>query len=248
MSKSKATHIGECQVCGSVQKLPEGVLAKHGYMVRFNCFEGTCWGSSHKPFEQDISLIEGAIARAKNDGFAELTYAQLLLNDWNPTQVWINIWNKGNWNVRGHSEWKQVKVEELENNHGTLMYREQSTVDNSPKADTLQRIETYGVYAQDPAERLLLQYRYLNTRYAEERIARAKQLRGYVYWQEKRIKGWKPTQLRLVPKEERKRCVVRLNGTTMSGRARHCNRPVVPGTAKCEQCTAMHRGREVLQP
>lgn len=245
MSNRKATHQGECQVCGSVQKLPEGVLSKHGYNVRFGFFEGTCWGAEHKPFEQDISLIESAIARATAQGVEALEGAALLLNDLNPTHVWVSIWNSGNHNVRAHSEWKLLPVGELENNHGTLMYREQSTVTNSPRADVLHRIETYGVYAQDPAERLRLQYQYLNKRYAEERIDRAKQLRSYVSWQAGRTRDWKPKKLKPVELVERKRCPVEIRGTTMSGRPRHCNSPVIPGTNKCERHTDP---REALQP
>lgn len=238
----KATHIGECQVCGSVQKLPEGVLAKHGYTVRFSFFEGTCWGSGHKPFEQDISLIKGAIERAKDDGISQLQTAQQLLNDWNPTHVWINIWNKGNWNVRGHNEWKHIKIEELTTEHGVLFYGVDAP---ESEGSSRHRIETYGAYDRDPAMQRILQYRYLNARYAEERITRAKQLRGYVYWQTERIKGWKPKKLEPVKEAERKRCPVAMRGTTMSGRPRHCNLPVIPGTSKCERHTDP---REALQP
>lgn len=62
--KNKATHTGHCQVCGAQQKLPGGMLSIHGYTVEFSFFEGICAGTKHLPFEQDISLIKDAIARA----------------------------------------------------------------------------------------------------------------------------------------------------------------------------------------
>lgn len=48
----KSTHTGECQICGRVQKLPSGRLAKHGYTVEWSQFNGVCVGSDHLPFEQ----------------------------------------------------------------------------------------------------------------------------------------------------------------------------------------------------
>lgn len=59
--KEKATHQGSCQVCGRLQKLPDGVLAKHGYNVTFGFFNGTCWGSGHKPFEKAFDLVQKSV-------------------------------------------------------------------------------------------------------------------------------------------------------------------------------------------
>ncbi len=61
----KATHLGECQVCGREQRLPGGVLSKHGYTKRWNFFQGTCPGSGHNPFETHTDVIERSIARAE---------------------------------------------------------------------------------------------------------------------------------------------------------------------------------------
>ena len=65
MAKRKATHFGECQVCGNRQKLPYGLLAKHGYTKGYGFFEGTCTGSDELPFEQSCDLVEDSILRAK---------------------------------------------------------------------------------------------------------------------------------------------------------------------------------------
>src|SRR5262245_3379925 len=61
----KATHFGTCQICGAVQKLPGGKLAKHGYTVsQWGFFAGTCSGSDHKPFETHTDRIALAIEQA----------------------------------------------------------------------------------------------------------------------------------------------------------------------------------------
>jgi hypothetical protein len=59
--KNKATHYGTCQLCGSLQKLPDGVLATHGYQIHWNQFHGTCRGTGHLPFEQSKDLAEQQI-------------------------------------------------------------------------------------------------------------------------------------------------------------------------------------------
>lgn len=56
--KNKSTHYGTCQLCGSLQKLPSGVLANHGYQVHWHEFHGTCEGSGHLPFELVRDLAE----------------------------------------------------------------------------------------------------------------------------------------------------------------------------------------------
>jgi hypothetical protein len=68
MKKSSyaATHYGECQLCGHVQKLPGGgLLSLHGYEVRWNSFQGTCPGSRHLPYEQATNLLAGEIERQR---------------------------------------------------------------------------------------------------------------------------------------------------------------------------------------
>jgi hypothetical protein len=63
--KDKATHFGTCQLCGSFQKLPGGVLADHGYNINWGSFVGVCSGSRRAPFEQDKSYAEAQVMRAK---------------------------------------------------------------------------------------------------------------------------------------------------------------------------------------
>jgi hypothetical protein len=59
--KNKATHYGTCQLCGSLQKLPSGVLAQHGYQIHWHQFSGICKGSGHLPFEKSKCIAEAQI-------------------------------------------------------------------------------------------------------------------------------------------------------------------------------------------
>jgi len=61
----RATHAGQCQACGSTQKLPLGVLAQHGYEVKWHQFEGVCVGHGHLPYELSAELLPGLIEAAK---------------------------------------------------------------------------------------------------------------------------------------------------------------------------------------
>ena len=63
--KNKSTHYGTCQLCGSSQKLPSGVLAQHGYQIHWHQFSGICKGSGHLPFEQSKDVAEKQIVRSE---------------------------------------------------------------------------------------------------------------------------------------------------------------------------------------
>ena len=63
--KNKSTHYGTCQLCGSSQKLPSGVLAQHGYQIHWHQFSGICQGSGHLPFEQSKDVAEKQIVRSE---------------------------------------------------------------------------------------------------------------------------------------------------------------------------------------
>ena len=62
----KATHKGECQLCGRTQLLPSGQLSKHGYTTRWGFFSGVCSGAHHLPFELSCDLIDGALESVRN--------------------------------------------------------------------------------------------------------------------------------------------------------------------------------------
>lgn len=66
----KSTNRGTCQCCGSLQKLPNGRLAKHGYQVLGRgdggFFSGTCPGSEELPLEISCALVEKFAQQAED--------------------------------------------------------------------------------------------------------------------------------------------------------------------------------------
>lgn len=62
---TKATAKGTCQLCGSIQKLPAGLVAKHGYSIRGGAQYGSCEGSGQLPLELSCALIPAAIEEAQ---------------------------------------------------------------------------------------------------------------------------------------------------------------------------------------
>lgn len=63
----QATHDGECQLCGRVQKLPAERMAKHGYTVRWGFFSGVCPGSRHLSYERSAALIADRIPTVRQE-------------------------------------------------------------------------------------------------------------------------------------------------------------------------------------
>ena len=57
----KATHYGECQICGRKMKAPYGELSNHGYTIENGYFNGSCHGSHELPFEKDRSVLGNVI-------------------------------------------------------------------------------------------------------------------------------------------------------------------------------------------
>ena len=100
--KTKATHYGTCQLCGSLQKLPSGVLAIHGYQIAWNQFNGICHGTGHLPFEQSKDAAEAQLKRSE-DYLAE-NPAPAAPPEWphnSPERVsYRNAMN----NIRGHRQ------------------------------------------------------------------------------------------------------------------------------------------------
>ena len=80
--KTKASHYGTCQLCGSLQKLPNGVLASHGYQIEWNQFHGICSGSGRAPFEQSKDFAEAEIVRCTELLETHPALPQPINSDW----------------------------------------------------------------------------------------------------------------------------------------------------------------------
>ena len=67
MSKAKATHTGHCQICNNIHKVDPttGLLADHGYTVKYGFFMGSCYGARFQPIETSRNRIQDAITDAQ---------------------------------------------------------------------------------------------------------------------------------------------------------------------------------------
>lgn len=181
---AKATHNGHCQICGRFQKLPGGLLSKHGYTKEWGFFSGVCPGAGFLPFEQSIDLIEDAIARAK-DRVAYLEHdSSTLLKDDSPKNVWLHVYKKIPGDPRGRRDyfWNHVPVENISEDG---FYAIDASGERHQTA-------TYGYGAGDARTNAAI---VLNARRANYVDREADNYRRYVAWQENRIKDWAPSPL-----------------------------------------------------
>ena len=182
---AKATHMGTCQVCGSLQKLPGGRLATHGYTTRWGFFSGICEGSGHLPFEQSTDVISGAIVRADERAATARLAAKLLRNDKTPAIVWVNEYVGATWeNRKSGYIWRGLRREEI-----TLGYRTTWTGKDGKKQ---QGTTVYGSTAGD-ADSIA---HYLNEQRAVAYEKTAAKFSEYSAWQRERIKNWAPQPLK----------------------------------------------------
>jgi hypothetical protein len=194
----KATHYGECQVCGSRQKLPGGLVAQHGYTLEYGFFNGVCWGSKKLPYEvtcEDLKPArEHAIARA-----AELRdrAEQLRAADYSGTnKAWVHVYRSPSWdrgNRHGGYEWKEVELiaTPKESRDGSYKWVEYSYHVEIGGKTVGNRIDLYGVDKDDKAAVI----RHLNGKFGENHDKLALQADQYVKWAQDRIDGWKPVEL-----------------------------------------------------
>jgi hypothetical protein len=197
----KSTHIGSCQCCGSVQKLPEGHLSTHGYHVRWGFFDGICRGTQVLPYEQSCDLIKGFIESAQErKADLEAYIASLLQPATEPKGWWHQYISGDGHRSRSGYKWIQVELREVKKLHadGTEYYTEKVYVDHQGKEKNLYHSGYYGGVGKD----LLTVATELNRTYAENDCKpRVEQLESYIKWQQKRVADWKLVELK--PIEEK---------------------------------------------
>lgn len=191
---AKATHRGECQVCGNTQKLPNGLLSAHGYTKQWGFFEGECLGSKRLPFEKSKDLIERAIADAESARAS----AQELSREFKEgaqlpdNKAWLEVYPRL-LTRRFKPMWKMVTIfagkrsyeDGSEFNSYTWSETEEGTKEELHVPFSVTHRDLDGVRS------------YLNELYARLVLdKRAKELAKYIHWQQSRIKDWKPTELK----------------------------------------------------
>lgn len=181
-NKNKATHYGECQVCGHTQKLPGQTLAKHGYTKRWGFFSGTCTGSHGNPLETHHDLIDKSIQDAQATVARLEALAAEALQPITGSLVWVNVYVPATWEHRkSYKVWRQVELIDGryyadENGHQTR---------NGVKVSGL------GYYGDNPAQQS-------HTARANDLSRQAAQVQEYIAWQTKRLATWAPKDLRPV--------------------------------------------------
>lgn len=174
----KATHTGTCQACGSIQKLPRGLLAKHGYTTEWGFFRGVCQGSDHLPFEQSKDLIEGFIASAESEAARLDGEAEAYLTHAGPKYL-ASIYRSYR-HCRGYEKPGHV-VEEV-----TVVERGGRVVLVDGRGHE---------HVQNPGRKLTDVLDDLVRQHSRRLSLAAGRHRDYAAWQRARIAGWEPKPL-----------------------------------------------------
>jgi len=194
----RATHVGSCQCCGRVQKLPGGLLSKHGYSVEWGFFQGVCVGAATLPYEQSCDLIKGFVESARKGKAGIEADIDALLRPATEPVGWYHEYIPRQTRVRGGYSWRRVRLlqEVVRLPHGDATFLKYVGHDGKEE-----RLPYYGT------ERDLLEVATrMNSDYVENNLRPAmRELERYIVWQQRRIADWKPRELRPVedPKDAR---------------------------------------------
>ncbi len=194
--KGKATHYGECQVCGRNQKLPNGKLSIHGYTVDWNCFMGTCPGSHHLPWELSCDMAKSSIGYTAD----KIANIQSVIDDQNnnpDAQLWFPIWKSGTRSREGFYLYVKVDLEILYDDTLTGEKRERDRkypkikLTDPDTGDEVHGARMHSIYGRKD----------LIKHYVDEKESRLRQLNKYLGWLTERVNAWEVRPLTPVEKE-----------------------------------------------
>lgn len=191
-----ATHRGHCQLCGSLQKLPKGMLSLHGYKVTHGFFSGVCGGAKALPFEQSIALIAQHIALAQTR-IANIEQFQHTLRTTidADTKMWIRTYMP---RANGCGGYVSTLVE-LTATMGpdydgwqriSYCYTDANGVTGDHYNNGFKGVPPYemkGATCEQLRQATVLRYNALHARSLEREV---RQLQAYVSWQTDRCKNW----------------------------------------------------------
>lgn len=176
-----ATHTGSCQCCGKWHKLPDGLLAKHGYQVLWNHFADICRGSGELPFEESCSLIEQFVEEAEaHRATLEVQRTNLLQPATQPI-AWYREYVSWTRTRKSGYQWRQIEL--FVDNQDVIRY---TNID-----EKIVRLDdyTYGMSLLDVATML-------NERRAKALEADIQKIAMYIQWQNERVAAWQPGELK----------------------------------------------------
>ena len=189
--KTKSTHVGHCQCCGSKQKLPKGLLSLHGYTRKFHFFSGTCRGSNELPFEQSCDLIKTFIAYAQEKLESQLAFQAKLREKATEAKGWIHeyvSWQHSPLHKGGYV-WREVEIKQVPwlSSDGETYYKYTCL----GKDNKEHKIELYEMEISDILEAATK----MNKAYAVYKQKDIEDIRKYIVWQENRVKTWQKADL-----------------------------------------------------
>lgn len=180
---AKATHTGECQICGNTQKLPSGRLSQHGYTVDNGWFNGICQGARELPFEQSKDLIAGVVENVK----LQIESVKRTIK-----KIEDNLHNTKNVRLRVYCDktykYKTIRVDLIirKNKHGHEEYF--GVTDKGEE----HKISHYGSGGIEAVAENLWKYE------VKDRESQVNSMERYVEWQNERMANWKPKELTAV--------------------------------------------------
>ncbi len=192
---SKATHKGECQICGCQQLLPGGKLSNHGYTVKWGFFSGICSGAGRLPFELSTDAIQPVVDGVKATILAveaEIAALEDLNSDVNgASKAWHNTYRDG-------YVWELVPVVDFQakplSGGGACYHVANVLVKNRKGVEQAQSIETYSQSFELTSVRHFVHF--LNRKRAKFLRGQNSARRDWVRWQAERLAGWQLKELK----------------------------------------------------
>lgn len=205
---AKATHSGTCQLCGSLQKLPNGRLSQHGYTTRWGFFEGVCYGSKHLPFELSCDLIQDSIStQRKIAAEKRAKAAEYRAAPWGEDHatVWLRVYDaaRDTRHVKAGYIWVEATItaetKTSKHDEGYSWLEFSSSYEIRGRAHK-ERVEAYGVEGERTLANVLA---YTADKWAKHLEQNAASREEYADWQANRIKNWKAEPSKLHPVKAR---------------------------------------------
>lgn len=194
MGKSKATHKGECQICGKVQKLPQGRLANHGYTVEWGMFQGTCPGSLALPYEQSCDLLKDRLLLIEQKLKRIRQYHQNLLQPATEPCGYVEVYFSDA-RVYGWVEAHLTEVQETNESNG-YSWREVFATYKEGSQEKKQKLNLD--FETQQQLNLLEIATSLNRKYAQEYQKQLNIMSNYLKWCQNRVNKWEVKELTLL--------------------------------------------------